>query len=229
MNSSIDPRNQTKILRDIDSDVTITQPSELDLSSFISVGNHGIVTPEMMESAIETGYRDGWEQGFREAREKAEQALIAEREAWRLDQTTRLSSALDALATATEGFRLRQVFELPTLEDSVANAAIELATALLGRELELSGSPGRDAIARALALAPAGENVVLRLNASDVETLGCIDDLLLGRSFTVIADPSISTGDCLLDAKDCQVDARLITGIERVRQTMLGDRETRQP
>lgn len=223
MNSSIDPRTKTKILRGVHSDVTITQPVELDLSSFLSAGSSGTVTPEMMESALETGYRDGWEQGLNEARASVEQAHAVERAAWQQDQARRLSLALDALAEAREGFQHRQAFELPTIEDSVAAGAIELATVLLGRELVLSSSPGRDAIARALAIAPAGDGIVIRLHASDVETLGCIDDLLLGRQVTVIADPSIEPGGCLLDAKDCQVDARLSTAIERVRQTMLGD------
>ncbi len=223
MNSSTDPRSRTRVLRAAEGHIATTRPDELDLSSYVIAGSQSVVSPEMVGSAIESGYRDGWDQGFNEARVSVEQASAAERAAWQQEQTRRLSSALDALASAVVELQLRQAIELTNLEDTVAAAAFDLAGALLGRELELSRSPGRDAVARALALAPSGESLVVRLNPADVETLGSIDDLLAGRQYTVLPDPSVESGGCLLDAKDCRVDARLATAIARARQVMLNE------
>ena len=223
MNSSTDPRFRTRVLRVAEGNVTTTLPDELDLSTYAAAGSQSIVSPEMVGSAIESGYRDGWDQGFNEARTAVEQAADDERDAWLQEQGRRLGSALDALASAVVEFQIRRTLDLTNLEDRVATAAFDLAAALLGRELELTRSPGRDAVARALALAPPNESLVVRLNPADVETLGSIEDLLPGRRYQVISDPSIESGGCLLDAKDCQVDARLTTAIARARQAMLDE------
>lgn len=223
MNSSTDPRFRTRVLRVAEGNVTTTLPDELDLSTYAAAGSQSIVSPEMVGSAIESGYRDGWDQGFNDARTAVEQAADDERDAWLQEQGRRLGSALDALASAVVEFQIRRTLDLTNLEDRVATAAFDLAAALLGRELELTRSPGRDAVARALALAPPNESLVVRLNPADVETLGSIEDLLPGRRYQVISDPSIESGGCLLDAKDCQVDARLTTAIARARQVMLNE------
>ncbi len=223
MNSSTDPRSRTRVLRAADGNVTTTRPDELDLSTYVIAGSQSIVSPEMIGSAIESGYRDGWDQGFNEARTAVEQAADDERDAWLQEQGRRLGSALDALASAVVEFQIRRTLDLTNLEGRVATAAFDLAAALLGRELELTRSPGRDAVARALALAPPNESLVVRLNPADVETLGSIEDLLPGRRYKVLSDPSIESGGCLLDAKDCQVDARLTTAIARARQAMLDE------
>lgn len=225
MNSSTDPRARTRVLREFDHNVTITHPDDLDLSNHLSVGSQSIVSRETVQNAIDSGYREGWNQGFDEARAAVDQAFDAERQTWRNEQERRLTSALTALSIAASEFQRRRAFELTVLEDAVAAAAFDLACALLGRELELTASPGRDAVARALSLAPAAENLALRLNPADMETLGDIEDLLIGRQCTLVPDPSIESGGCLLDAKDCHVDARLSTAVARARQAMIVARE----
>ncbi|MGC1513864.1 MAG: FliH/SctL family protein [Acidimicrobiales bacterium] len=223
MNSSTDPRFRTRVLRVAEGNVTTTLPDELDLSTYAAAGSQSIVSPEMVGNAIESGYRDGWDEGFNQARTAVEQAAAAERDAWLQEQGRRLGSALDALASAVVEFQIRRTLDLTNLEDHVATAAFDLAAALLGRELELTRSPGRDAVARALALAPPNESLVVRLNPADVETLGSIEDLLPGRRYQVLSDPSVESGGCLLDAKDSQVDARLTTAMARARQAMLDE------
>ncbi len=215
--------SKTRVLRETDSGVTVTLPDELDLSHLMTSGSERAVTPEMLEGALESGYREGWEQGYSDAFKEAENAHALERAERQQQQEIRLASVLNALETAIDGFKNRQALELKSLEHTAADAAIKLAAALLGRELELARSPGRDALARALGLAPTGESLVIRLNPTDVETLGSVDDLLVGREFKMLADPSIQSGDCLLDAKDCQIDARIEPAIERVRMALLGD------
>lgn len=223
MNSSINPMSKTRVLRETDSDVTVTLPDELDLSNFMTSGSERAVTPEMLESALESGYREGWDRGYSDAFNEAENAHALERAERQQQQQAQLASVLNALETAIDGFKNRQAIELNSLQDATVDVALKLAAALLGRELELAQSPGRDALARAMRLAPVGESLVVRLNPSDVETLGSVDDLLVGREFKMLADPSIESGDCLLDAKDCQIDARIEPAIERVRMALLGD------
>ncbi len=220
MNSSTDPRSRTRVLRESDRNVTITHPNDLDLSNHLSVGSQSVISPETVQSAIDSGYQEGWSRGYDEARTAVEQAANAEREAWRVEQEGRLTSALTAVGTAASEIRHRRALELTSLEDAIASAAFDLACALLGRELELARSPGRDAVARALSLAPATERFALHLNPADIETLGDLEDLLAGRQCVLVPDPSVESGGCLLEAKDCQVDARLSTAVGRARQAM---------
>src|SRR5581483_425732 len=78
---------------------------------------------------------------------------------------------IDRAAAAAEERRGRQALELTGLEDALARTAVDLAAAIVGRELAVSASPGADALARALALVPAGCVAVARLHPTDVATL----------------------------------------------------------
>src|SRR2546421_609071 len=80
-------------------------------------------------------------------------AAAAGIEAAPAERTTELRHAMGALAAAVHALDARQVTALEDIQDQVVAAAFELATALVGRELELSQNPGADALVRAMALA----------------------------------------------------------------------------
>jgi flagellar assembly protein FliH len=114
-----------------------------------------------------TGYAAGWAQGRQEAQLAAvaahEQLLADARHAAAL-QAAAVERAVAALAGAAAELERRTAPVAAELEDAIVAGAFALAQAVLGRELATAESPGRDALARALALAPTGRPVVVRLS-----------------------------------------------------------------
>ena len=171
------------------------------------------VDPAVVEAAIEDGRRAGYEAGFASGLAAAAQSA-AEGEARRSAEVGR---AVSALMEAAVALRLRQSEELAVAEDEITAAAFEIAGAVLDRELAVAVSPGADAIARALSLAPEGDTVV-RLHPADVETLGDIETG--GRDVVVVADPSVEPGGCIVEVGACRIDAQLSTALDRVRKAL---------
>jgi flagellar assembly protein FliH len=102
-----------------------------------------------------------------------------------------------------------------------------------GRELALSESPGRDAVARALELVPVGRPVLVRVNPADHATLtgnaGHEGPLVIdGRTVTLVAAAALASGDAVAESDATVVDARLSAAILRVGEA-LGMVDSSQP
>ena len=166
------------------------------------------------------GYDEGYAAGMAEGVAAGRAAAAAESAA----ALSRLEALGGSLAAAAEELRRRQALELAGLEDALARAAVDLASAIIGRELELAASPGADALARALALVPAGCTAVARLHPSDAAALG---EAPLGEApgaLTLIPDPAVEPGGCILEVGDSRIDAQLGPALDRVRAALLGER-----
>jgi flagellar assembly protein FliH len=164
------------------------------------------------------GYQAGYEEGLAAGRAAA--AAEGRAAALRLEQATA------AVFAAAAGLAQRQALELTRLEDAIAAAAFELAAAVVGRELALSASPGADALARAMALVPAGSPVVARLHPADAELVlssSAAGDTVVPPAVTVVPDPRVEPGGCLLDVGDAQIDAQLGSALDRARAALLGE------
>jgi flagellar assembly protein FliH len=113
---------------------------------------------------------------------------------------------------------LRTAFEVAAVD-----AALALAEAILGRELAVATDPGRDAIVRALAVAPVGpDGVVVRLHPLDRDRLGDLHDLALGREVTVVADATVAPGGCAATVGATDIDASVAAALARVRLVLGG-------
>src|SRR5258708_803828 len=88
------------------------------------------------------GYDDGYQAGMAEGLAAGRAAVAAESGA----ASARLEELFRSLAAAAEELRRRQALDLAGLEDALARAAVDLASAIIGRELEVSKSPGADAL-----------------------------------------------------------------------------------
>src|SRR4051812_9132883 len=95
-------------------------------------------------SGFEAGYRDGHAAGVAAAQAEA-QAVLA-------THAARLEQAVRALSEAARQLESRAAVEVEAIENQLADAAFAIAEAVIGRELELVECPGRDAVARALAV-----------------------------------------------------------------------------
>jgi flagellar assembly protein FliH len=194
------------------------------------------VDPAAAAAEEQRGYDDGFRAGMAEGLAAGRAAMAAEAMA----ATARLDELCRALAGAADDLRRRQALELAGLEDALARAAVDLASAVVGRELAVSVSPGADALARALALVPAGSLAVARLNPADAALLagtgvgadGAVGGLNPGggpagtpAAVTIIADPAVEPGGCILEVGDSRIDAQLGSALDRVRAALLGDRQ----
>ena len=171
--------------------------------------------PMAAREQVQQGYDDGYRAGMAEGLAAGRAAAAGEMAA----AIARAEALCGSLAEAADDLRRRQALELKGLEDALARAAFDLATAVVGRELQLSSSPGNDALARAMALVPAGCIATARLHPDDVASLNVVADPI-----TVIADPAIEPGGCVLEVGDSRIDAQLGSALDRVRAALLGDR-----
>jgi flagellar assembly protein FliH len=205
------------------------------------------VDPVAAAAEERRGYDDGYRAGMAEGLAAARAAMAAES----ATATARLEALGRALGDAGDDLRRRQALDLTDLEDTLARTAVDLASAIIGRELQISASPGADALARALALVPAGSMAVARLHPADAAVLaeaeagattgvagsgaaGGIGEVAGGylaargsstpASVTIIADPAVEPGGCILEVGESRIDAQLGPALDRVRAALLGDR-----
>jgi flagellar assembly protein FliH len=187
------------------------------------------VIDESRASASAVGYALGWSQGLHDARESmsadrhhASDAAreIAEQTAKSAELLLRaLADAVDQLENAVRKARCQD-------EDAILNAAVEVAEALIGRELTDRDEATRTALARALRLAPAHESVTVRLNPAvfgalsqdDFEGLLAAVSESAGRTINFEPDPTLAVGDALATSAATSIDARLSDGLHRVRE-----------
>ena len=87
-------------------------------------------------------------------------------------------------------------------------------------ELAISTNPGRDALVRALRFAPETGHVHARLHPDDAALLGEMDAVLGRRSLSVTADPSLQSGDCIVDVDSTRIDARIDAAFERIAEVL---------
>ena len=166
-------------------------------------------------SEAEAGYTAGFAAGYQDGMAEALAVVEAETQQMR----ARLDRALRAMSAAATELAARQATDIARIEDSLAAAAVDLAEAILGRELELAKSPGVDALARALALVPPAQAAIARMNPTDLSDLDP-GPLAVGRDLTLVADPSVEPGGCVLTVGDSCIDAQLGPALDRVRAAL---------
>lgn len=156
-------------------------------------------TDAELEAAYQRGRRDG------NAASSTIEAAISAREAV-AGAVTELRTAIEAQRSATD--------------ELAVELAIEISRLILAREIATATDPGRDALGRCLAETDASALATVRLNPVDLAALGEIDDLTVGRSVELVADPSVDSGDAIAEVSGGRVDASLAEALQRVAKAL---------
>ena len=213
MNWSSENLMRGRVLRDWDVDLTETRVTRADLGTVSARSARGIVvSPELIETARqegyeagnEAGYAAGYTHGIEDARRHVEL----------------LGHLVQQLGREADAFASRETTARTDIENQVVATAMQIAEVLVGHELAQPDGRGRDAIARALALAPAHGDVTARLHPADIALLGDPAALSPGRVLVIVPDPSLTPGDCVVEVAACRIDARVSAAIQRAREVL---------
>ncbi|GAB3136714.1 FliH/SctL family protein [Marisediminicola antarctica] len=173
------------------------------------------------------GHSAGYLAGLRAARTEAdtrEAVRVAEHAAAMREQQAHLDLALAALGAAAQDLRTRTAPVLADANVMLATAAVDIAEAILTRELDDGERSARSAITRAFdGIDPVLVQAV-QLHPADLASLPAVDiDALRAAGVELVADPMLARGDALSLLADGQLDARISTALARVRSELLGE------
>jgi flagellar assembly protein FliH len=163
-----------------------------------------VVDPLAAERAA--AYQEGYQAALAEASVSDEAAEAA-----------RASRVFDALIAAAAAARSQREAALIQAQHEAVELAFELAEALLGREVSLNPSLSIEAVKRALALVPQGEDLVVRLHPDDAVTPEQLQALVIDASVKVVVDPEVEAGGCVVEAGPCRIDAQIGPALARAR------------
>ena len=168
--------------------------------------------------------------GYTAGRRQAEAEIAALRDTLRAEADraaglarAEVDSALEALSRAAADFRARQVPVLQSVDASIASAAIELAEAVVGRELATGDGSARAAIDRARAsgdAVPAGS--VVRLNPQDIAVIVAGEKAgeKTWAGLELVPDHALDRGDAVVELAHGSLDARVSASLQRARAAL---------
>ncbi|MDQ1530114.1 MAG: flagellar assembly protein FliH [Microbacteriaceae bacterium] len=178
---------------------------------------------EFAERARVHGHAAGYAAGRRDAAAALERdriALRADMDRALAAETADLRVASAALQRAAAALTERATSAFAATEEDLLAAAVELATMILGRELEDREGSAVAAVRRALDAAAGAPVRVLRMHALDVELLADRTPEVPG--LRLLPDSGLARGDAVAELEDGIVDAGIAAALERVRIELAG-------
>lgn len=175
------------------------------------------------EAARVRGYAAGYAEGMRAAAEAA--ALLREeidrdREEERVAAQQRIAHAVDALEAAAGSLAEHERRLAATGQLTLESLAIELAEAVIGRELAAVDDSARAAVARILAVVDPADIRRLRLHPADLDAVTALGAAPEG--LVLSPDAGLARGDAVADIADGSVDARIGAALDRARAALEG-------
>ena len=204
---------------------TTTLPSSFEVPDVFPE----LSTPqERYDHGYKRGYMAGYAEGVRQA--QAEMAAeVAAAKAARAAQEARAADLLAKLGSATQQYL--QVYgpqEVGLTETAIATA-FSLAEAIVARELQARPDRALAVARQALAGLPTGPAIV-RAHPDDAGLLeGAANLGNAAQNVTVIADPAMARGGCLVTSGATTVDARLPQALARAREAFCSPASRQSP
>jgi len=196
-------------------------------------------TAKVREAARAAGYAEGWAAGMRQAASRAAAERAVEREMADLSarnaelaRVTALQRVESAVLAAARRLQDREDPHVGALADTVLELALDLAGAVLDRELSLMESPVLDAVQRALRPLDPAQPVTVRVHPEDLVVLtgeglkssaAGAETRSVTAPVTFVPDRTLQPGDAVAQQGDTQVDARLRASVTRALDALVGD------
>lgn len=183
----------------------------------------GAVLPELSspqeryDHGFKRGYLAGYAEGARQANAERAADLATQKATWAVN-LARLGQLTSQLASATDEYVARFAARDGALTEALIAAAFELAEAVVACELRTRPERPTEVARSVLANLPSGPAVV-RVNPADeavmMDAACTLGDSRYGVS--VVADPSVGPGGCIITSAAKTVDARIQEALERAK------------
>ncbi len=190
------------------------------------------ITPHRTDAgdpARTAGFAAGWAAGARAAADAAateRTRLQAEHDAREAQRDEATSRARDALGAAMGQWNHKALPVMDEARRTLYAAALDLAAAILQREIEPGTSSARTLLDRALALPIEATPSVLRVHPDDLLHLNLLIEsgqAAVPAGLRLVGDSRLSPGDAITEHEDGALDARIGTALARAREVLLGD------
>jgi flagellar assembly protein FliH len=173
----------------------------------------GAATEESLRVAAKAAETRGYEAGMARARAETSQKLAA------LDESIkRLDTALQLLSRPFQQLDAE-------IENELAQLALGVGKQIARRELHIDPTQVIAILRESLALLPiAAREVRIHLHPADAATVReHLTAPAADRAWTIVEDPTLSTGGCVIHSQSSRIDARLEARIAAVTAGALGD------
>ncbi|WP_336250249.1 FliH/SctL family protein [Stomatohabitans albus] len=158
----------------------------------------------------------GFKVGFDRGRDEGYKEVVAQNREW----VKRCQAAVEAIEAAAADLRSREESALHHVADQTAMLSLLIAEQILQRDVALQANPGLDAIKRILGDLPDDGPLQIHLSPDDIETLDDVQNLFVGREFTVLPDAAVESGSALVRSNATTIDGNIATALERARQQL---------
>ncbi|NQT30064.1 MAG: hypothetical protein HQ596_05800 [Candidatus Saganbacteria bacterium] len=156
-----------------------------------------------------------------EASSIREEAKQAGREAGRSEAASQIEEAVETLNQAVK----ERKNIIKDSEQEILRLAIKVAEQVIRSEVSLHRDVCLNIVAEAISRVSDREQIIVKVNREDAEYLKRYKDRLAGmldgvKSFSVIEDPNIEPGGCLIETNLGFVDAKISTKIQSIEESL---------
>jgi flagellar assembly protein FliH len=181
-----------------------------------SLEARGAASEESVRLVLKEAEARGYEAGMARARAETGKQLAALEE-----RVKRLGAALHLLARPLEQLDAE-------MESDLAQLALAVGKQIARRELRIEPTQVIAILRESLALLPAAAREVrVHLHPEDAATVReHLTTPTSGEAWTLVEDPTLSRGGCVVHSQSSRIDARLESRIAAVAASALGDERT---
>ena len=173
------------------------------------------------ERARVQGHALGYAEGVRDAARRAETDAARadeERRRARREDASAAAAARDALEQAAASLRDRVALISELAEEKIWSLAIDVAEAILGRELSDPVHAARTAVARAERAVGDAVDAVVVLSEADLATLDGLGER--PGALAIESSPALSPGDAVVHLADGDIDLQVTQALARARAAL---------
>jgi flagellar assembly protein FliH len=176
---------------------------------------------ERYDNGWKRGYMAGYAEGARAAQAEHAEELTAQKTIWAAKEA-KVSTLVTQLASATESYVARMGQRDLAFTEQLLRAAFELAEAVVHCELQTRPDLALAVARSVLADMPAGP-ATIRVNPS---CAGIVERAVVkvapgARTVTVVPDPAVDDGGCIVTAGAKTADARIEEALQRAKKALL--------